>query len=318
MRVCVIGGGHNGLVAANVLAEAGVEVEVFEARNVPGGLADSREFKGVKVSRASYVLGLMPSSLVKKFGIPTIKQDPFQTLFVDGKVYPFWREPEKRRKELLTRGLELFPEFDRKLLEFKKMIDEEFTFLDSPPSMEDVKEEAKRRGVEEIMELSSGKFLERYLPKELHRAFIYPGMYDSPAYLVAYFYSPQWSVVPGGMGTIGKILAQRAQSLGAKLRLGNLVSRIEAEGGRIKWIESGRKKFQFDAVISATSPLVTWKLIGEAPKVQSMRPHWVKYNMVFREIPKLPEALKPFYASILDIEAGELLFHSASDDSLGE
>src|ERR1700688_1756549 len=42
-RVCIIGAGPNGLAAAIVLAQAGLQVEVFEAEPTPGGAVRTLE-----------------------------------------------------------------------------------------------------------------------------------------------------------------------------------------------------------------------------------------------------------------------------------
>jgi len=43
LKACVIGSGSNGLSAAIVLAQAGVQVEVFEAERIPGGATRNME-----------------------------------------------------------------------------------------------------------------------------------------------------------------------------------------------------------------------------------------------------------------------------------
>src|SRR5439155_4016612 len=65
----IVGGGHNGLVAAAYLAKIGARVVVLEARHKTGGAADTSspfpELPDVKVTTLSYVMSLMPPSLVR-------------------------------------------------------------------------------------------------------------------------------------------------------------------------------------------------------------------------------------------------------------
>ncbi|HEX3205812.1 MAG TPA: FAD-dependent oxidoreductase, partial [Propionibacteriaceae bacterium] len=71
-EIAVIGGGHNGLVAATYLARAGHQVRVFEARSELGGAVASREvFDGVaaRLSRFSYLVSLLPTSIIDDLGL---------------------------------------------------------------------------------------------------------------------------------------------------------------------------------------------------------------------------------------------------------
>jgi phytoene dehydrogenase-like protein len=70
----VVGGGHNGLVAAAYLARSGASTLVLEARDHTGGAAtteapwpDAPEFR---VTRLSYVMSLMPPTIINDLDLP--------------------------------------------------------------------------------------------------------------------------------------------------------------------------------------------------------------------------------------------------------
>jgi phytoene dehydrogenase-like protein len=62
----IVGGGHNGLVAAGLLAKEGQRVVVLESRPVVGGAAITEQPWGpeFKVTALSYVMSLMPDAIV--------------------------------------------------------------------------------------------------------------------------------------------------------------------------------------------------------------------------------------------------------------
>lgn len=78
----VIGGGHNGLVAAAYLQRGGVKTAVLERRHVLGGAAVSEEIvQGFHFSRCSYLLSLLRPHIykdleLKKHGLKVYIRDP--------------------------------------------------------------------------------------------------------------------------------------------------------------------------------------------------------------------------------------------------
>lgn len=69
--VIVVGGGHNGLVAAAYMAKAGAKVLVLERRHLLGGAAVTEELPRTKakVSRASYLAGLLRPQIITELGL---------------------------------------------------------------------------------------------------------------------------------------------------------------------------------------------------------------------------------------------------------
>src|SRR5438034_11705511 len=65
----VVGGGHNGLVAAAYLAKSVAQVVGLEARERTGGAADTSspfpDHPDAKITTLSYVMSLMPPPLIR-------------------------------------------------------------------------------------------------------------------------------------------------------------------------------------------------------------------------------------------------------------
>ena len=70
--VVIVGGGHNGLVAATYLARAGKSVRILEANSEIGGASQSvRTFPeyDANLSRYSYLIALLPDKIVDDLGL---------------------------------------------------------------------------------------------------------------------------------------------------------------------------------------------------------------------------------------------------------
>ena len=106
--VAVVGGGHNGLVAAAYLARAGLRVRLLERQDHLGGAAVSAQtFPGVpaRLSRYSYLVSLLPSRIVDDLGaqVPLARRtyssytpDP-STSGRTGRASPrYWTRPPRR------------------------------------------------------------------------------------------------------------------------------------------------------------------------------------------------------------------------------
>ena len=65
-KVIIVGGGHNGLVAAGYLARSGLDVQVLERRELVGGAAVTEEwFPGYRLSSCSYVCHLLQQKVIE-------------------------------------------------------------------------------------------------------------------------------------------------------------------------------------------------------------------------------------------------------------
>ena len=118
--VIVIGGGHNGLVTAGLLAKRGLSVVVLERRHVVGGAAITEQPWGpdFKMTALSYVVSLMPPTIVDelelaRFGYKVYPQHPYFVAYPDGRYLKMCEDRARRREQIAKFSTKDAEEIDR-------------------------------------------------------------------------------------------------------------------------------------------------------------------------------------------------------------
>ena len=107
--VVVIGGGHNGLVAAAYLARAGVKTILVEARTELGGMALTGDIDGVRAPMLAHTVGRFRPRVARDLGLQgKVKLvEPEARNFAphptDGTSITLWRDAKRTAAELATR-----------------------------------------------------------------------------------------------------------------------------------------------------------------------------------------------------------------------
>jgi phytoene dehydrogenase-like protein len=300
--VAVIGAGHNGLVCACYLAQAGLDVTVLERRDVVGGACVTEElFPGYRCSTASLVTSLFRPEIVADLdlashGLEFIRRNPsVVALFPDERHLMLGSDEGECVRQIAQfsrRDAEAYPEYGRTMRRLASFVE---PYLMNPlPGLDgDAGATAKaalRAALElpdddlgHLVELVAGSaagFLDRWFESDAIKVPLVidgiTGVDASPsmpgsAYLMLYHMTgqaevgrPAWGQVRGGMGGITSALASAASSHGASIRTGAPVARILVRDGRAEGValESG-EEVPARAVVSAADPHTTFVKLME-------------------------------------------------------
>jgi phytoene dehydrogenase-like protein len=130
----IVGGGHNGLVAAGYLAKSRFKVLVLERRPIVGGACVTEEIiPGHKVTRTSYVCSLLMPEIIRDFrmadyGFQVLVPEPHSLYpYPDGRYMLWYADLDKRAPEIAKfskKDVENLARFETELAELQPFIDE--------------------------------------------------------------------------------------------------------------------------------------------------------------------------------------------------
>jgi phytoene dehydrogenase-like protein len=276
----VVGGGHNGLVAACYLARAGQRVLVVEALDRAGGGARTEEvvagFRFDLHSAAHNIINMtaIPDELeLVAAGLRYDEMDPFSiAVFADGRRVRFHRSVESTVASIAEHDpveADAYRHFvevgDHLVTAMLPAIRGDGALRDLPRRLAAVARVVRGGFMERSRDLLGpyDSLLRRWLPSELTRAPVaafaahagvgptVPGGAIYAFWQAAYHRFGQWHG-HGGAQNLTDALLTRAAAWGVEVRTGTPVERIVATGGRVRGVRVGGEELRAPVVLAAT------------------------------------------------------------------
>ena len=268
----IVGGGHNGLVAAHYLADAGLRTLVLERREIVGGCCVTEEFApGFHASTGAYVLSMLREPVWRDLrlverGIVVDPAGPGLNLFADGSHLHLDDDLAATQREVgrfSAADARALPGFEAELGRIAALIT---PLIDTtPPDPASIRPRdlgrlaslglraaRNRRLVSDALYMfgtSATQYLsEHFASEQLMAALGWHAINDSTlgpstpgtAYVLLHDHASeqsgggirQWGFVRGGMGRLTAAMAEAARDAGAEIRTGAPVREILVDSGR--------------------------------------------------------------------------------------
>jgi phytoene dehydrogenase-like protein len=294
----VVGGGHNGLVAAFDLARAGLSTVVLERRPVVGGACVTEEFApGFRASSGAYVLSMLRRSIWRDMrlvqrGIHVDPAGPTLNVFADGAH--LWLDDDVAAtiddiKRFSPADAGAFPRFERDLAAVGRAVTP--VFERTPPSV-------APRSLHELRELaayarlalaqrsalldaayvftaSMTQFLDEYFSSPYVTAAVgWHAINDSvsgpsssgTAYVLLHDHASeetegvrQWGFVRGGMGRVTEVMADAVRERGGEVRTEAEAASITTRGDAVTGVRlASGEELEAPIVLSNADPKRTF------------------------------------------------------------
>jgi phytoene dehydrogenase-like protein len=325
--VVIVGGGHNGLVAATYLAKAGKSVVILEANPEIGGATQSvRTFPNfdANISRYSYLVALLPDAIVQDLGLnfECISREVSSYTPYENKglyVSRIWdQKTEESFLELDPTGAEgkAWQQFYAEIAEFAQRI--------APYMLKPLMSRSELKaaiGMPEVwdylIEKPIGEEIEKRFTNDLVKGVVLTdaliGTFTSAFELqanICFLYhligngTGEWKVPRGGMGALVKELQRVATSAGVEIRTEAKVVSISSSPALVTTTLQSGEIIESDYLLSNAAPQVLAQLRGKQ-KPDSRDGSQMKINILLKSLPQLKSGIDPRLAFAGTFHANE-------------
>ena len=294
--VVIVGGGHNGLVAAAYLARSGRRTLVLERRHTIGGAAVSEHPFGpdYTVTTLSYVVSLLPRDMVRdlrlaEHGYHVYPQGPYFAPRRDGRYLHLPEDDPVRRREEIgkfsPKDVDAYERWDAWLEGLAALVGPLLTTI--PPKLGSKRPRdlvgqaalaARLRKVDpraafdltRLFTASVADLVEDRFDSDAMRGVLSVsgviGTWAGPrsagtAYVTLHHHIGEttWGFPRGGMGAVTTAMARAARSFGAEIRIDAPVARIDVHNGRATGVTlASGEEIRAGTVITTAHPKISF------------------------------------------------------------